>query len=236
MTSESSPSTTSELDNSLAEFARQGDAYQTALCLAAGANAKANESAALAWAATHGHADCVELLIPLSDPRSTHSIALLLAAENGHAKCVELLIPVSGLGEPLCIALALAAENGHVECAKILLPIADAKHKNFYALQKAAFAGHGDCVSLLLPESAPLLDQPGFISDILWRGRADIVARALAFKPSLLDHLDLWHCWDNAGRDGNLELASFLNSLIERRSIAESASSLGPLKAAGPRL
>lgn len=231
MNPDSKPLTKSELDHSLAASARLGDAEQVRLCLMAGADARHNGSAALTWAAINGSAECVKLLIPVSDVQAHDSMALRRAAESGHAECVDLLIPASGTGESCFLALNAAVENGHVECVKILLPRTNVRHKNFYALQIAAARGYAGCVSLLLPQSAALLDQHGFVAEILWKGRVDILAQLLAFKPSLLDHLDLWHCMDNACQDGNHELASFFNSLMERRSIADSAPSSG---ASGP--
>lgn len=236
MNADSKSLSKSELDHSLTVFARLGDVEQARLCLIAGADAKDNGSAALTWAAIHGKAECVKLLIPVSDAKAHNSMALRRAAGNGHAECVELLIPASDVGDSRVLALDAAVENGHVECVKILAPLTDVRHKNFYPLQIAAARGYAECVSLLLPKSAGLLDQHGFVAEILWKGRVGIVAQLLDFKPSLLDHLDLWHCMDNACQDGNLELAIFLKALMERRSIADSAPSSGPASSvAAPR-
>lgn len=110
-------------------------------------------STALHLAAKNGHAQCVELLIPVSQPSADLSAALGEAAENGHADCLKLLIPVS---EPRALgsrALCLAALNGHAECVKILIPVSDPKAHFSQAICAAASRGHLECVLLLIPQS-----------------------------------------------------------------------------------
>lgn len=83
--------------------------------------------AALMLAAENGHVECVELLIPISDPLAEYedSNPLTTAAFNGHADCVKLLIPVSDPKSGNNGALQWAALNGHVECVKLLIPVSD---------------------------------------------------------------------------------------------------------------
>ena len=50
---------------------------------------------ALRRASKIGHAECVKLLIPVSDPKANESYALKIASTFGHIECVKLLIPVS---------------------------------------------------------------------------------------------------------------------------------------------
>lgn len=50
---------------------------------------------ALQVSAKHGHQRCVEVLIPVSDPKQSQSQALWLAAHNQHMDCCQQLWPVS---------------------------------------------------------------------------------------------------------------------------------------------
>ena len=56
---------------------------------------RADQSAALYWAASFGHAECVKLLIPFSDCMAANSRALAAAAYGDSEDCLNLLIPVS---------------------------------------------------------------------------------------------------------------------------------------------
>ena len=67
----------------------------------------------------------MKILIPVSDPKADDSAALMYAAENGHYKCVKLLIPVSDPKADDSAALIYAAENVHYECVKLLIPVSD---------------------------------------------------------------------------------------------------------------
>jgi hypothetical protein len=102
---------------------------------------------ALLLAARMGHPDCVELLIPVSDPKADNSSALRVAAENGHLACVELLLPVSDpKANNRSSALRVAAENGHLACVELLLPVSEPKG----CLLLAARNNHVDVVEHLL--------------------------------------------------------------------------------------
>lgn len=76
---------------------------------------------ALQWAAENGHLDCVNALIPVSDPKGDDGLALYMAAENGHLDCVKALIPVSDLAAQNHDAVRSAATRGHVDCVAALL-------------------------------------------------------------------------------------------------------------------
>ena len=80
---------------------------------------------ALNLASVNGHAECVKLLIPVSDLKSNDSCALRLASRNGHTECVKLLIPVSNAKDIDSFALRLASENGRTDCVELLLPHSD---------------------------------------------------------------------------------------------------------------
>jgi hypothetical protein len=82
-------------------------------------------SKALAEAARHGHLECVQLLIPVSDPKADDSAALRLAAEHGNWECARLLIPVSDPKADHSQTLRWAAEDGHDELVVLLLPLSD---------------------------------------------------------------------------------------------------------------
>lgn len=66
----------------------------------------------------------VRRLIPLSDPSFDNSIALQQAATLGHVQCVELLIPVSTFDNSH-VALRDAAMNGYLDCVKLLIEVMD---------------------------------------------------------------------------------------------------------------
>jgi hypothetical protein len=105
----------------LIEAAKKGDVDALARALNDGANA----GAALLGAAKNGHAECVKLLLPLSDPREFDSLALVRAASRGHVECVKILIPVSDPKAKGSWALLEAAQNGHAQCVALLLPVSD---------------------------------------------------------------------------------------------------------------
>ena len=133
----------------------QGDAPSAARILSANAFARESCSEALALAARNGHAECVKLLIPVSDPKHGGSRALRRAARYGHHECVSLLIPVSDAHAERPSALSLAAEKGHVECVNLLIPEANSQRRCSLALALAAENGHADCVKALIAACDP---------------------------------------------------------------------------------
>jgi ankyrin repeat protein len=93
---------------------------------------------ALMIAASRGHADCVEILLPASDPSAVSpngADALMLAADKGHARCVGLLLPASDPKQATpankggATALMMAARAGSVESMRLLAPVSDANHR-----------------------------------------------------------------------------------------------------------
>lgn len=83
------------------------------LLLEANANAKAKKSHALTLAAGKGHLNCVNLLIPRSDPGAQHSLALTCAVESGSMDCVMALLPAC---DPLAVSDAgVCARSAAVE-------------------------------------------------------------------------------------------------------------------------
>lgn len=145
---------------------------------------QANDSRALLLAAGNGHAECVRLLIPVSDPTVDHSWALRLAAENGHEECVRLLLPMSKPDASFA-ALYWAAFFGHAECAKILMPSCNPKDKNSIPLAKALERGHVECAKLLIPVSDLNAVDPKSIAHAVEQEHVGVLALALTSEPSL---------------------------------------------------
>lgn len=81
-------------------------------------------SLALRKAAREGHARCVELLIPVSNPNAQRWSPLILAAQRGRDRCVELLLPATDLsadseGETVgALAARLARQSGRLLLAE----------------------------------------------------------------------------------------------------------------------
>lgn len=124
-----------------------------------------NFATPLMLAATNGRAECLKILLPLSDPFAVdhdHFSALMLAAAGSHPDCVEILLPASNPAhqsthgrDALMIAAARAA-NGSLECCKLLLPGNNplaASIDGRTALMMAAEHGNFQVVSLLAPLS-----------------------------------------------------------------------------------
>lgn len=102
---------------------------------------------ALEVAAANGHANCVDILIPFSEPDQNDSRALERAAEKGHAQCVERLIPVSDMTH--CKALERAAMHGHTQCVRLLKDVSNVS-ENQQALYWAVNINNLEIVNLLL--------------------------------------------------------------------------------------
>lgn len=73
----------------------------------------------------------------------------MLAAEMGNVECLEFLLPFSNPRDHDSQALWRAGENGHVDCLNILLPLCCPTIYNF-ALWKTIESGHVVCVQMLL--------------------------------------------------------------------------------------
>lgn len=173
-------------------------------------------------AACHGHAECVDLLIPVSDPKNGNSWALRHAAENGHAECVKLLIPVSDPKSENSGPLYLAARHGHANCVKLLLPVSDPSANDSGALSEAVKAGRAECVRILIPVSDPLIEMAGELARIASDCEASINALPiiLAHEPRLLDELNLQAILVVATANGHDKMTRFISALIEQKAIA----------------
>ena len=117
------------------DAALQGNLLHLQTALDRGADPLAttpSQMTALHWAAYKGHADCVALLLPLSNPNLPDCYGqtpLILAARVGHANCVRLLLPVSSTRHQdaygltaLQYAVRLSARTGHSDCAQLIAP------------------------------------------------------------------------------------------------------------------
>lgn len=103
-------------------------------------------------AAIRGDVGRLKEFIPQSNITSNTN-ALVWAAQRGNADCVELLIPVSNPLWENSEALNRAAMYGHTECVRLLIPVSEPKAGNSYALQCASIRSHRDVVELLIPVS-----------------------------------------------------------------------------------
>lgn len=154
-------------------------------------------SYALEKAAENGHAECVKLLIPVSEPDQDDSQALLLAAQNGHTECVRLLIPVSDMDG--CTALRNAAMNGHSECVALLKDVSNLQ-ANKEALVWAVGNNHIECVRMLMTVmDVQAWDNMALISAVRNRN-ADIVELLLPHA-DVQDGMALRVALENADRD-----------------------------------
>lgn len=145
------------VNEKLVTAAEAGDKDKVLELLASGADPRSRDSAALRVAASHGHEECVRLLLPVSNPNASAAhvplAPLMEAACAGHVECVRLLLPMSDTKARGSLALRVAVQNGHVECARLLLPVSDAAADDCYALRVAALNGRAECLTLLLPVS-----------------------------------------------------------------------------------
>lgn len=212
-----------KLNKNLAHAAGQGDAATLAALLAQGGDPTANGSTALCWAAKHGHAECVELLIPCSDARSFNSYAIRQAASRGHLECVKLLIPVSDPKADNSYALLWASVHGHIECVKLLIPFSDPKADDSCALFTAAAHDYTECVKLLMPCSHPLSTHPAPFNIAIQNGCAASVALMLDADPRLINLIDPLSASQAAADKGQSALAALLVSTAEKLSIAAAA-------------
>ena len=216
-------------------FSQRGDIEGVARLLALSAYTWTHATKALWEAAHNGHAGCVSLLIPVSDPKANNSEALREAALNGHAECVKLLIPFSDPKAHNSQALRRAARSGHAECVKLLIPVSDPKAAGSLALRWAANNGRLECAKLLLPASAPLIELAGVLTDVLGSGHAKVLGIMLAHEPRLLEWIDLAESLYAASAQGHSELEYFLRSIIDQRSIVEHLDAPKALNAPAPR-
>lgn len=123
-----------ELNQDMHRAAQVGDPIALARALSAGANPRdrlPNTSFALLSASWSGNLACVELLLPLSDPKAAgvHGMtALMMAVLKGHMELIHALLPVS---DPLARdelgsnALSYAMLKEQEQAAQVLWPVSD---------------------------------------------------------------------------------------------------------------
>lgn len=174
-----SPKRLKGLDNKLVESARLGALAELSAMLDEGAD-PASISAALSMAADSGQKACVQMLIPLCNPKNCSSQALRHASYSGHPECVKALIPCSDPAADDSYALRWAARKGHAECIKLLIPFCDPADRGFAtALAWAAGAGRLECLSLLASIGPAKLALRDALSNAARSGRAECVSMLL---------------------------------------------------------
>jgi len=104
-------------------------------------------------AATQGHLDVMEILIPHLQINMFGPV-IDRAIENGHLDMFRLLLPYTK-NFNFDLPLSLAAGNGHKDMVEILLPLTDNVDRAFTA---AITHGHDDIVKMLIPRSTRLSD------------------------------------------------------------------------------
>lgn len=114
-------STPASLADALARAASRGMVSECRRFLALGADPLSHDSRPLRQAANNGHLDCVELLIPISDLRSSPVTPLFQAAMSGHIPCIRALLPGSMPLVDCPSPLKAASWHGHVEAVALML-------------------------------------------------------------------------------------------------------------------
>jgi len=103
----------------------------------------------LIQAAHNGDANEVRRLIPLSDPTNYHSRALLKAVRQKHVECVQMLIPVSNPND-CNIILVEAVKIGYRPNIELLIAAADPKFNDSEALYCATQMRNDDIIEMLI--------------------------------------------------------------------------------------
>ena len=222
-----------DLNKKLIAAATGGDHKAIKRLLGQGANSMAGDSAALFLAADNGHAECVKLLIPLSDPKANESRALSWAAHNGHAECVKLLIPVSDINA-CSKSLGLAARFGHTECLRLLLPVSHPDDRP-QALQDAIDYRNNECAKLLIPAQGSLLKSKNTLASVFFHGRADLLSLMLACEPLILTGFNTPRQREIAIANGHANLARLLSSVIEQEALSADLPPSSARDAPAPR-
>lgn len=104
---------------------------------------------ALGYAACLGKIECVQVLLPYSNPLADNSGALRMASAKGFSNCVDALLPFSNANARDGEALSIAAQNNNLECVQKLLPHTNPKWYS-YALHSATIYQHRQCIKILL--------------------------------------------------------------------------------------
>lgn len=173
--------TASRISRSLCIGQPKAGTANASSCSCLGPIPSPGESAALRYAAEFGHARCVAILLPLSEPEALNSYALRWAATNGHVECVKLLIPNPLAEHNEFPALCMAASKNNFECVKLLIPVSNAKQDDSYALRIASARGHAECVKLLAPVSEPGVRHHEALRMAAKNGHAECVGLLLPF-------------------------------------------------------
>lgn len=116
-------------------------------------NTTANCDRALFYAASQGHINAVQLLLPRADPKANNSEAFRIACQFGFLDVVKLLLPVS---DPQCNnnhPLRVASGHGHVDIVRYILPFTNPKDVNSAALLDAAYNQHWEIADMLFDVS-----------------------------------------------------------------------------------
>lgn len=116
-------------------------------------NTKVNCDRALFYAASQGHMDAVQLLLPRADPKANNSEALRIACQFGLLDIVKILLPVSDPQSNNNHPLRVAAGHGHVEVVRYILPFTNPKDVNSAALLAAAYNQHWEIADMLFDAS-----------------------------------------------------------------------------------
>lgn len=188
-----------DIQHSLFLSARLGDALKLRSALDAGADPRLtgrHGMTPLLMASERGSAECIEILMPLSDLNATTQdgfTALMLAAERGNARSAKAFLAAGA--DPSRVddhghnALMLAAREGHPSCVELLLPVSDLSLRNsqgFTALNIASFAENEEdatAFKLLLPRSDPrALDTRGW-SPLMLAASTGLEAAVKALLP-----------------------------------------------------
>jgi ankyrin repeat protein len=233
-----SQQTTNEaLDKGLIEAAGRGDKAAVGSLTAQGAKGFAREKGgltALMLAAIMGHAECVELLLPVSDPLATDwegKSALCHAAKKKRAGVVRALLAASDPSQKTpqgVTALMLAAEENSAECVELLLPVSNAKEtaeEGKTALHLAAYHRAAAAVRALLPASDPLAKD-------CWGATALMLAAAMG-SPECVELLLPSSRVNERSRLGDTALAHAL-SLCSSAKTLELLLPLSDLDGCGP--
>lgn len=213
------------LDADLQEAAEAGDAEACRRVLALGGLSEKNRSAALCFASLHGHAHCVEAILPFSNPEFKTSLALKLAARNGHRDCARILVAKTRSAADRARALQGAASTGHAGCVEELLyRYSDPRFEGSKALRCAVASGSLACVKLLLPVSDLSAMNFKAVEESLARGHVEISALLIANAPEWASAQMLSLARARAVEDGHSGLAALLTSLIEPDEIEQSCA------------
>lgn len=106
------------------------------------------------------------------------------------------------------------------EVSRLLAEGADPRAERSIALRWAATYGHAECVRLLIPVSAPLIELPEILGNVLDAGNAELLAIILAYEPRMLESLDIPAALAAATARGHVEIARLIASVAEKAALA----------------